>query len=71
MMKPNGEVTLKDDHIEIDHLVVCRVFHDNGKIMLQFFDRNKRRSADRGSAYVTIALEDFAQSIRNTLTVDF
>ena len=63
MMTPTGKVEIKGDLVKIDHLTICGAQYADGAIVLTFYDRNKRRSASRGNAYIEITLSEFIMSI--------
>jgi len=63
-MTPTGEINLKPDgFIEVDHLVICRVVRDKRGLVLQFYDRNDRRSRDRGSNLVDVIFADLVEKL--------
>lgn len=48
--------------LRVDGIKVCRVTNDG---LLEFKDKDGRRSRTRGSAYVTVYADQIAQAIEN------
>ena len=51
--------------LRVDGIKVCRVTNDG---LLEFKDKDGRRSRSRGSAYVTVYADQISQAVENVST---
>lgn len=46
----------ENNFVRLDGVLICRITNEGD---LEFYDKDKRRSEERGTPYVTISLDDF------------